>query len=227
MEPLEIHVLKNGRCRVFQGEARRVFYSTEEAVALALLKVNPAQEDVGSMTWMDFLTTHGIAIGRRGTTIITMMVRPAKMRTVPWRATRHGEEPLQSLVATFPPLLILTRMVDAKLVKSFMYMIQPGKEQSLTTRGSDRCLVPFPYGNVYDYGKICWGTVATTEIAHPCEVEDLFFKSGFNGDLWTADVLDIEDASLADLVERTGGDLPSPPVSAYGTSVRDAMEMLT
>ena len=220
-ERLEVHI-ENGLCKIFQGEARRVFYSTEEAVALALLKINPAQ-DVGSMKWMDFLSTHGIAIGQRGTTVITVMAYPAKMRTVQWRATSRGEEPLQSLDAIFPPLLILTQMTGATLVKSFMYLIKPGKERLLNVTGSDPCLAPFSYGNVHVSGKICWGTVATNGIAHPSEVEDLFFKSGFNGDLWH---LDVEDESLADLVKRTEGRLPSPPVSAHNISVSYAMEVL-
>ena len=225
MEQLEIHI-KNGLCKVFQGDARRVFYSTEEAVALALLRINPAQ-DTGSIQWMDFLSTHGIAIGQRGATVIAVMVYPAKMRTVQWRAISSGQEPLQSLDTTFPPLLILTQTVDATLVKSFMYVIRPGKDRSLTVTRSDPCLAPFPYGNVHTSGKICWGTVATNGIIHPSDMEDLFFKSGFNGDLWHgSEILGVDDESLADLVKRTEGHLPSPPAPAHNISMLHAMEEL-
>jgi hypothetical protein len=46
--------------------------------------------------------------------------------------------------------------------------------------------MPWPYGNVYDYGDVCWGSVPkeSVSLADPWAVERLFFDSEFNGDLW-------------------------------------------
>ena len=219
---MEIHITPDGLCKVIQGKSRRVFYSTEEAIGLALLKINPAQ--VGpTVNWIDFLDSKGLAIGAVGDKALTLLTVPAKERTLPWRRGTISRE----LKVTMPPLLIATRFIKGRLNKAQIWLIRPGFEEKLSTASSDPCLSPFPYGNVYNTGIICWGTTVIRDISHPNEVEGVFFHSGFNGDLWSGGALGITETTLPDLVTRVEGKLPVPATSAFTKSVSAVAQDIT
>ena len=212
-EQLEIH-LKDGTCKIFQGQARRVFYSTDEALALALLKMRPANSD-HQIQWADFLPSHGIAFGVTGHKTITLICVPEVTRTIRWEKAEISV----NLTVCTPPLLWAVKMVGSKLIKTQLWLIKKGFEQKLSTTLPDHCLHYFPYGNVYNYGDVCWGHANINQIKHPSEVDGAFFSSVFNGDLWAPLAFGAADTRLYNLVDRVGKELPIPPAANYVTSV--------
>lgn len=71
-------------------------------------------------------------------------------------------------------------------VDSFMYAIR-GKRISFS---SDR-LYRYPTPNIYDNGRVCWGSVDIEDMTHLSSVEglvNLFFANNFNADLFTGKV---------------------------------------
>lgn len=203
---LEIHVKKDGRVKVFEGPERRVFHSTEEAVGLALLKLNPEQVHTEAK-WVDFLPQKGIAIGTVGNKSLTLLACPPVERTV---TIRRGSETETEHKIHTPALLFATRFERGRLVKSMLFVIKKEFEKRLTVASTDPAvLAPFPYGNVYTHGGICWGTTRTQDLAHPSEVEGAFFGSGFNTDLFTT-ACGGGDRSFHAMIERTKGVLPVP-----------------
>lgn len=212
---LQIHI-KDGKCKVIEGAAKRVFWSTEEAVGLALLKLNPTLQATISVPWQDFLAARGVAFAAAGDKSLNLIVYTNQKRTIQFR---RGSGVGQELVIKLPPLLVATSFKDNHLVKTQLWVIKPGMENRLSTTSTDATLCPFPYGNVYSHGGVCWGTTLIRDLRQPGEVVDAFFNSGFNGDLYTASYLGIRDVQLPDLIARVGEDLPVPPATMYTKSV--------
>mgnify|MGYP001589403748 CR=1 FL=1 len=212
-QQLEIH-LNDSICKVYQGNARRVFYSTEEAVALALLKIKPTSL-TNQVQWADFMAGSGIAFGVIGNKTITLIQSPARTRTIHWEKLETSVD----LTVDIPPLLWAIKMIGPKLVKTQLWLVRNGFEQKLSVISTDACLHYFPYGNVYSHGGVCWGHVEVNAIKHPSEVEETFFKSSFNNDLWAPLALSITDARLPDLVQKVKTKLPVPPAASYTKSV--------
>ena len=217
-EPLEIHITPGQPCKVIQGVARRTFYSTEEAIALALLKMG--NDTAISVDWIDFLSSKGIAIGARRNVSLTLLVIPAKKRTITWQ---RGEL-IRELKVVLPSLLIASKFTTGRLTKTTLWIVKPGFESKLSTSGTDPVLALFPYGNVYGNGAICWGTTPIQDLKNPIEVEDAFFNSGFNGDLYYPRNIGAEEVTLPDLVKRVGEELPMPSTDRYLKSVSNVAQ---
>ena len=102
---MEIH-LTNGLCKIIQGNARRVFYSTEEAVGLALLKLHGVNNIAREMCWVDFLSTKGLAVGMAGNKVFTLLTIPANKRTITYAHYGSDLSEGRDYVVTFPPCLL-------------------------------------------------------------------------------------------------------------------------
>lgn len=222
--PLEIH-LDNGRCKVIEGKARRTYYSSEEAVGLALLRMTGSGAGSGAdVKWVDCLAKRGIAVGLAGNRALTLQVTPGRERTFRWR--RNADHPSKEYKATFPSTLMALSVVDGKLVKSQLWLIKPGLEDKLTATLTEGTLTYFPYGNVYNHGGICWGTANLRGLSHPQDIEDAFFNSDFNSDLCYPAHFGRTEATLPDLITAGAGVLPIPPLSSYTGSIAGAVRQL-
>ena len=211
---MEIH-MTNGVVKIIEGPARRTYHSTPEAVGLALLKLRP--NETSNVAWQDFLTTKGVAFAAQGTRALTLLVLPVAMRTMRWGRDSTPAE----LKVKMPSLLFAIKFEGRTLSRSSLWVIKPGQEGHLITTGTDHILCPFPYGNVYNHGGICWGTTDIRSFNHPSEVEDAFFGSIFNGDLLALNVIGAFEHSMADLVRRVKEDLPAPTKDNYTKSVSE------
>lgn len=81
----------------------------------------------------------------------------------------------------FPVLVFYFMVLDGRMTFSKCYAMKKG---SVT---EDSILYHYPFGNVYDDGKICWGKNKLPEIKRMKELEtlvSLFFGSPTNNDLY-------------------------------------------
>ena len=78
MNNLEIHI-KDGQCKVIEGLGRRVFRTTEEALGLALLRLNPAAAGNIDLAWMDFLADRGVAMALSGDRVLALLKYPSRL----------------------------------------------------------------------------------------------------------------------------------------------------
>jgi hypothetical protein len=214
-EKLEI-LIENGLCKVIEGAARRTYFSTEEAVGLALLKHNPNNQAV-NVAWQDFLRTKGLAFTAQGNKCLTIMTYPSQAKTI--RCGRGGEE--REMVVKFPPLLFAMKLQGKTLVRSSIWCIKAGFEGRLSLDSADPCLAPFPYGNVYNHGGVCWGSTDIRNVRHPQEVEDLFFGSVFNGDLMHlgSNVGAPDALTMTQLFTKFKENIPAPVATSYTASM--------
>ena len=219
---LEIHI-KDGQCKVIEGIGRRVFRTTEEALGLALLRLNPATATGNiALNWTDFLADRGVAMALSGDRALTLLKYPSFTRSIVYR---RGDSETQNYNITFPPLLWAMSFRTGRLVKSQLWAIKAGMESRLSTTGTENVLACFPYGNVYAHGGVCWGTTRLTDVRQPGDVHETFFASEFNGDLYTRSYIGVRDEGLQGYLHRitNGGQatgiLNQPVESTFTTSV--------
>lgn len=215
-----IHINTNGQCRVVMEAARRSFFSTPRAVGLALLATSGAEQETSSdLVWSDFLASHGIAIGTRGRQRVTVALLPPKTRTV--SVTRRDDSGLLTCTPTFPPLMLIMLHQDGNWVRGLLYRADATRQGQMAVTASVAVLGTFPFGNVYDTGRICWGNVNPRDIRTVADFESLFFGSGFNTDLVGP------GAGGGDLARATaaapGGVLPVVAPGACSMSIASAI----
>ena len=184
----EIHFDQTDRCRVV-GRTGRTYHSTPQAVGLALLGASPViteEATGGRLTWHDYLSTHGVAIGTRGDLQAHLAIIPPKQRTISVIRTPRdtGQTTTDSHTVTFPHLLIGLRLRRGRFEQSILMLPNMTQQASMSVASRTPLLTTFPYGNVYAGGKICWGGVSTADVHTLKDLEDLFFGSGFNHDLF-------------------------------------------
>ncbi len=173
--------IRDGRCKVIEGAARRVLHTTEESLGLYLLRLNPATAaNTSNVRWLDMLATRGIAIATVGDRMLALQTFPAELRTI---AYVRGDARKDHKVVP-PEMLMATAFREGRLQKATLWAIKPGHRERLTPTTQDNVLAYYPFGNVYNHGGICWGTTPIRDISTPQEAFDAFFNSGFNGDLF-------------------------------------------
>ena len=197
MQDMEIHI-KDGRVKVFEGPSRRVLHTTEEALGLALLKINPTNQATVDLRWVDMLGTRGLAIAPAGSRVICLQTFAAHSRTLPFRRGDVNRD----YTVTIPDVLMASNFKDGSMQKASLWVVRPGFLNKLRTTSTDPALAHWPYGNVYNHGGICWGTTPVRDIHSPQEAFDAFFNSGFNGDLFAFD-----GSGLLNFLDRTKKDL--------------------
>lgn len=103
---------------------------------------------------------------------------PPKVRNISIYG-RSGE--VEKVSVAFPPCLFIVSVVDNSIRSTKMFAV---KRQIMTFEDE---LFMFPLGNIYDDGRICWGSTSIIKkIEKPIEITseiNLFFDSVFNGDL--------------------------------------------
>jgi hypothetical protein len=218
-QPLEIHIDGHGKVKVIEGLGRRVFHSTEEAVGLALLRLNPAVGATIDLTWQDFLADRGVAMALTGDQVLTLLVIPAASRTLQYGRGSTDE----SFPIIVPTLLVATSFRTQRMERSQVWCVKPGSDKMLTCGSADPVLAPFPYGNVFNHGGICWGTTNIRDIRTPVDMLQTFFASNFNGDLYNPGMFASRTTpgmeSLLGLLRTQQPALPLLQDTAYGKSV--------
>mgnify|MGYP001575931069 FL=1 len=183
----EIHFDQTDRCRVV-GRTGRTYHSTPQAIGLALLGSSPAVEEAtgGRLTWHDYLSTHGVAVGTRGDLQTHLAIIPPKPRTISLLSTSRetGRTTTESHTVTFPHVLMGLRLLRGRFEQSILMLPNMTQQGNMNVTSTVSLLTTFPYGNVYAGGRICWGGVSTADIHTIKDLEDLFFGSGFNSDLF-------------------------------------------
>lgn len=209
MTDMEIHI-KGGKVKVFEGPARRVFHTTEEALGLSLLKLNPSEGGATvELRWVDLLGSRGLAIAPAGGKLVCLQTFPSHKKTLNYI---RGDVN-QPFTVTIPDVLMATNFKDGHLQKASLYVVKPQMLGKLSTTSTDPTLTYWPYGNVYSHAGICWGTTPIRDIHSPQEAFDAFFSSGFNGDLFAMD----SSGLLNFLKARAAGDgiYPVQPASSF------------
>lgn len=202
LAPTRIELESAGRCRIVSPTGR-MYYSTPAAVGLALLQQEPDEEtSARQITWHDHLATHGMAIGTRGATALTLAVLPPTLRTIRWDGPREGTDrqgrPLRrsrEYTVTFPHMLVGMAMRAGRFLRGGLWCVNPTTLSALTVVNPALNLAAFPFSNVYaGRGAICWGTVPHGDIRTLAEFLDRFFTSGFNGDLYNQNQIGVTSA---------------------------------
>lgn len=224
----EIHIdSERPICRVVRsGTTRESFASTPLAVAMALLsQVVPEDREQttrGTLWPCDMLATHGVAFGFHNRLQIQLAVVPPKLRTVSW--SRGGES--RQITATYPALLLGLATRDNRYVRGTIHVVNMAHQAQFAVGLATPCVVPFCYGNVYSgTGYICWGGVNFSDINNLQLLEQTFFASGFNTDLFQCPVGRYNQlGSLVASVPTTPHVLPPPTCNLPITS---AIQSLT
>ena len=84
----------------------------------------------------------------------------------------------------FPSLLFSIKVINGKATETNVFAVKDVKASKNTV------LYHFPFGNVYDNGKICWGGNSLPAINSPLEstiIPRLFYSAPTNSDLWNAE----------------------------------------
>lgn len=87
-------------------------------------------------------------------------------------------------VVPFPALIFHFFVSNGKLTKSLVFAT---KVNSMEQLGNETPLFHYPFGNVYNDGKICWGNSVLPVINSLKQMDEyvsLFFSSGTNNDLF-------------------------------------------
>lgn len=196
--------LSTGVCDVTYGTMGRRVRTHLQPFLLAMLegeygRIGNAAATAG-LRWVDMLATHGVAIGTRGDSTITVAVLPPKARTV-----RDGDG--DDITITFPHLFLVMHTKPTRFVKAKLFCINEAALATIAVTADTACLSSFPWGNVYQTsGNICWGSVRHADIRTLADFEAAFFGSGFNHDLWHGP----SGASLTSLTSMNGNRLPPP-----------------
>ena len=209
----EIHVNHaTGQCRITVRPSGRVYVSTAPAVGLALIgESSRFGHSLETMQWVDMLATHGVAVGLHHRKVITAAVIPAKVRTIQF--TDGADTPSTTITCTFPACFLAMQVNNGGFVRATIMLVDVTRQAQLSIISHVPLLVPFPYGNVYDTGTICWGAADHADIHTLLDLETRFFGSGFN----------------TDLRRRSGGVLaagvlPAPPTAAFIKTPADVLQ---
>ena len=203
-------ILNNtARCRVTTDAAQESFYSTPQLVALGLLR---HVSEASTFIWHDYLATHNLAIGHTNTQVIYVGILPRQARTIQWYG--DNSSPPHHLTFTFPRCLLIIVTKACRTHYTELYTIADDAFPTITC--PDPCLIPYPYGNVYEDGHICWGSISTATILTLPALEAAFFASGFNRDLWRHGPQSLGDLAGSGVTElhRDGIDTPMTMMSA-------------
>ncbi len=220
MQDMEIHI-KDGRCKVFEGPSRRVLYTTEEALGLALLKLNPQNQGSVDLRWLDMLGTRGLAVAPSGTRLVCLQTFPSHQRSLPYRRGDVSRE----YTVTIPDVLMASSFKDGSMQKASLWIVRPGFREKLSVTSNDPTLSYWPYGNVYNHGGICWGTTPVRDIHTPQDAFDAFFTSGFNGDLYAYDGAGL--LNFLDTVKKGTGVFPVQPAERFTQTCASVVQNIT
>jgi len=102
---------------------------------------------------------------------------PAKVRTAEFNLRDFGT---LKITAPFPEMFFVFNIRDKRITDSLLFSCIPPIGRSYDS------LYFFPFGNVYEDGTICWGSVSQSTIEEPIVLDSMvtrFFNSVFSGHL--------------------------------------------
>lgn len=160
---------------------------------------------------------------------------PAKVRRfqlyVSQRAYEEGENNYspENLMVPFPYTLFFFSVNNRRVCNTMVYSL----DRKLGTE--EDALFYFPYGNVYDNGRVCWGRVELPEIGSPMALAGLvglFFDAPFNGDLTNGRIFTPPNDNVNDfwalvryMAEQST--FPSDVLRRAGTTFRNVLQNIS
>lgn len=223
----EVHFDQTNRCRVITGNGR-TYFSTPQSIGLALLGTPPEGDDVAGtagIIWTDYLASNGVAVGVRGDRQIQLIVIPPRPRTISYvrRSDDERSQTTESLLITYPPILASLVLRRGTFERATLFIVDPARQNQLAVTNTAPILTAFPYGNVYaGTGQICWGGVRVADVRNVKDLDDLFFGSAFNRDLF--DGAAAGAASLSVLARNApNGVLPAPAAGRFTITLQTAI----
>lgn len=142
----------------------------------------------GRLDWVDALGTHGFAInGSLGTTL-RMVVgwKEWEEKIIHYIPLHNPGAKKAEFKILVPPRLWILSWRGGVLHQSRIFC---GEELPQAVVDDTTMIGPYPGGNVYNDGRICWGStpMPTFSIGAQTMVDHLFFSSIFNGDVCRLD----------------------------------------
>jgi len=145
------------------------YVKLETLFASGLAYIREEAVDSEPLEWLDMLQGVGVLVGRNRKTQIVAYLKPAHQRTI-----HYGEQALDVLV---PPTLLGAQWTAGVFADAFVFIV---REMTPTMKVS-----PWPWGNVYDSGRICWGGAIRPRLTPQTikQLEPAFWETPFNRDL--------------------------------------------
>lgn len=131
--------------------------------------------------WQDFLGTRAAFAfrARPGEKVEIVFTVPTMERVI------HAVgSTVEELPVTFPALMWVVSYVNGHLARASVFVTS----QRILSVGAQIPAIPFPWGNANSHsGQVCWGTVGVDHLTpqDPWLVDEVFFASNFNNDLWS------------------------------------------
>jgi len=158
-----------------EGSRKSVKYVTEASLADAFATVYTFDTGTLHLSGTDYMGVRRIA-KKDGRTYL-FVESSAGRRMVNLDGSRTGAGVLSML---FPHLIMGIKIENSRVVATKIFAAK------LPILSDKVPLFKFPYGNVYDDGRICWGEVHMPAITNPSDAAKLlpmFLDSNYNGDL--------------------------------------------
>jgi len=172
--------------RVSDGvESYAVALGNLPALAEQLATKLTGAKTLGKLEWCDALNSHGIAWTGTQATRLRMVVgwKQEERKSIFYRGMREAGPMTEELAITIPPRLWVLSWQGGALQESRLYVCK--EEFPMAVVDDTTQIEPYPGGNVYEHGGICWGStpLPTFSIGAQAAVDHLFFTSLFNGDV--------------------------------------------
>lgn len=134
-----------------------------------------------------------------------------------------GEEETRTYLVPMPEILLCADIVKGRLKEAYVFALLRNPEQS----DGQAELVHYPYANVYENGRICFGQnyFEALTLSNSFEICKRFFCGINNNDLYKARKIgEIEKCSLEELLEMVDGtgEMPNGLLAPYRGKTVDA-----
>lgn len=154
------------------------------------VKVDVEQARIGKIPFGYYDGAIGMCNSKLCADIVTVL--PASMQMMQYENTRYD--------VCVPSLVFSFHVNKGRLEKTRVFTI---KDENPT---ENSVLYRYPYGNVYDDGRVCWGSNALPDILEIKRLEmvmTLFIQSPCNSDLYRSEkCIGKKDVSLRELFEQ-------------------------
>lgn len=164
---------------------RRTTWVAPEVLGRTLTQL-PNDSGSGRGPWVDLLNTAGVAWrGTAGQALQVVMRRPGGLRHIHYHGAAYD--------VIIPAELGWDAVWEQEHLRNVhLWLCRPDALHSIALPGQ---VVPWPYGNVFNHGGICWGDnrVDTIRPGDVLEIEARFFGTPFNTDLRHEEFGEFED----------------------------------
>lgn len=145
------------------------YVKLETLFTAGLAHIRNTDADNHPMEWIDMLQGVGVLIGHNQREQAVFYLKPAHQRII-----RYGELALDVLV---PATILGATWTSGNFNDAFVFVV---KEMAPAVK-----VIPWPWGNVYERGKICWGNAVRPRLTPSTikQLEPAFWETPFNRDL--------------------------------------------